>query len=141
MRVDAGGRFVVTGMSEPRLRRPHSPLALQTERDCPFRPGAGAAAHRLYQPWNASIDAGWTQWLLGKLRFRSFSAVRPADVKAGGIKQRFDVLILADGNTRSILDDSKRDRCRRRFEGEDWRRRRLKLIDQSSSGRVARSSA
>ena len=38
----------------------------------------------LYQPWTASMDAGWTQWLLENYGFE-FSAVRPADVKAGAL--------------------------------------------------------
>ena len=57
----------------------------------------------LYQPWNASMDAGWTQWLLENYGFE-FSAVRPADVKAGALRQRFDVLIIGDENARSLLD-------------------------------------
>jgi hypothetical protein len=103
VRVDAGGRFVVAGMPEPGLRRLVESLALHANRTAPSGTELARPRIGLYQPWNASMDAGWTQWLLENYGF-DFSAVRPADVKAGGIKQKFDVLILADENTRSILD-------------------------------------
>ena len=105
VRVDPahGGRFVIAGMADAAARRMVESLALQVER----APAAGTDLARprigLYQPWNASMDAGWTQWLLENYGFE-FSAVRPADVKAGGLNQRYDVLIIADENARSLLD-------------------------------------
>jgi hypothetical protein len=105
VRVDAarGSRFVVTGLPDPAARRLADSLALQIERG----PAAGTELPRprvgLFQPWNASMDAGWTQWLLENYGF-DFVAVRPADIKAGALTSRFDVLIIADENTRSILD-------------------------------------
>jgi hypothetical protein len=103
--VDAahGSRFVVTGMPDATARRLADSLALQAERG----PAAGTDLPRprvgLYQPWNASIDAGWTQWLLENYGFE-FVAVRPEDVKAGALASRFDVLIIADETSRTLLD-------------------------------------
>jgi len=103
VRVDAAGRFVITGMADAAARRLIEPLAVHAEKST----AAGIELTRprlgLYQPWNASMDAGWTQWLLENYGFE-FSAVRPADVKAGALRQRFDVLIIGDENTRSLLD-------------------------------------
>ena len=60
---------------------------------------------------------GWTQWLLENYGFE-FSAVRPADVKAGALRQRFDVLIIGDENARSLLDGFQAERrARRRIQG------------------------
>jgi len=47
----------------------------------------------LYRPWTASIDAGWTRWLLERYGF-AFTSVRNADVHAGRLADRYDVLIL-----------------------------------------------
>jgi Zinc carboxypeptidase len=57
----------------------------------------------LYQPWAPSMDAGWTEWLLEQYRFE-FVNVRNADVQAGALRERFDVLILADERPAAILD-------------------------------------
>ena len=105
VRVDPakGGRFVVTGMADAASRRLVESLALQAEKTA----AAGIELPRprigLYQPWSPSMDAGWTQWLLENYGFE-FTAVRPADVKSGALHQRFDVLILADENARSLVD-------------------------------------
>ena len=71
-----------------RMRAPRrlvESLALQAEKTAAAGHRAGAAALGLYQPWNASMDAGWTQWLLENYGFE-FTAVRPADVKAGATR-------------------------------------------------------
>jgi hypothetical protein len=105
VRVDTAksGRFVLTGMPDAASRRLVESLALQAEKTAAAGTEVARPRVGLYQPWNASMDAGWTQWLLENYGFE-FSAVRPADVKAGPIRQRFDVLILADENARSLLD-------------------------------------
>ena len=104
VRVDAAATFRRSpGWRMRPARRLVESLALQAERPlrpAPSWPGRGSG---LYQPWNASMDAGWTQWLLENYGF-DFSAVRPADVKAGALRDRFDVLIIADENARSLLD-------------------------------------
>jgi Zinc carboxypeptidase len=57
----------------------------------------------LYQPWPPSMDAGWTEWLLEQYRFE-FVNVRNADLQAGALRERFDVVILADERPATILD-------------------------------------
>jgi hypothetical protein len=103
VRVDPAGRFVVTGLRDATARELTTSLALQVRKG----PAAGVDLPRprigLYQPWNASMDAGWTQWLLENYGFE-FAAIRPADVRAGSLAQRYDVLILADESSRSLLE-------------------------------------
>jgi len=105
VRVDPsnGGRFVVTGMPDAAWKRLVASLGLQAEKTAAIGTELPRPRLGLYQPWNASMDAGWTQWLLENYGFE-FTAVRPADVKAGALRQRFDVLVLADENPRSLLD-------------------------------------
>jgi hypothetical protein len=47
----------------------------------------------LYRAWGGNSDEGWTRWLLERHEF-AFSALDDADVRAGGLRERFDVIIL-----------------------------------------------
>ncbi len=47
----------------------------------------------LYQPWTASIDEGWTRWLLEQYEF-AFTPIHNADVQVGGLHNLWDVILL-----------------------------------------------
>jgi hypothetical protein len=49
----------------------------------------------LYRPWAASIDEGWTRWILEQYGYAPVSLYN-ADMRAGGLRDRVDVLILPD---------------------------------------------
>jgi len=49
----------------------------------------------LYKPWVESIDEGWTRWLLEQYEFE-FENIADADVRKGGLRQRFDAIVLPD---------------------------------------------
>jgi len=51
------------------------------------------------------MDEGWTRWILERYGF-DFESVRNADIKAGSLASRFDVLILADYGARTIIEGS-----------------------------------
>lgn len=58
----------------------------------------------LYQPWTASMDEGWTRWLLEQYEFRS-TPVHDADLQSGSLADRWDAVILpADRDEKSIID-------------------------------------
>ena len=59
----------------------------------------------LYQPWTGNIDEGWTRWLFEQYGI-SYTTVRDNDLKNGGLRQRFDVLVLPDAETSSLLNGS-----------------------------------
>ena len=48
----------------------------------------------VYRPWTASMDMGWTRWLLDNYGF-PYATVRDADFKSNNLKERFDVIIMA----------------------------------------------
>jgi ribosomal protein S18 acetylase RimI-like enzyme len=48
----------------------------------------------LYQPWTASMDEGWTRWLLEQYGF-TFTVIHPEDFKAP-LGERIDVLVMPD---------------------------------------------
>jgi hypothetical protein len=55
----------------------------------------------IYEPWNANMDAGWTQYVMDEYRI-PFRAIRNDEV-AGGLAGKYDVLIMATQATASIL--------------------------------------
>jgi hypothetical protein len=58
----------------------------------------------LYSPWTSgNIDEGWTRWVLEQYEF-PVTTVHNADIRAGGLRQRFDAIVLADQSPRDILD-------------------------------------
>jgi hypothetical protein len=70
-------------------------------------PSGGAVAVKpvrlgLYQPWTGSMDEGWTRWVLEQYEF-PYTTLHNADVKAGGLRARFDTILLADQAAASIL--------------------------------------
>ncbi len=61
------------------------------------RPRAG-----VYQPWIPNSDAGWTDWLLDEFQIEH-QDLRNADIAQGGLRSRFDAVIIADQTLPSIL--------------------------------------
>jgi len=55
----------------------------------------------LYQPWQPNMDEGWTRWLLEQFGF-AYTDVHNADVQAGDLRAKYDVVILADQEPNSI---------------------------------------
>ncbi len=73
---------------------------------------ASAAAHTLpmkaarvglYRPWNASIDEGWTRWILENYGFDPKS-VYNADMRSAGLRGRYDVLVLPDLGSKQLME-------------------------------------
>ena len=56
----------------------------------------------LYRPWTGNIDEGWTRWLFEQYGI-SYTTVRDSDLKNGGLRQRFDVLVLPDADAGSLM--------------------------------------
>ena len=56
----------------------------------------------LYQPWTASIDEGWTRFVLDNFEF-AYTSVHNAEIRAGNLKERYDCLILSSLSSGSII--------------------------------------
>ncbi len=56
----------------------------------------------LYKPWTDGIDEGWTRWVLEQYGF-PYTSVTDADVQAGDLRARFDVLILPSASIESLV--------------------------------------
>lgn len=57
----------------------------------------------LYRPWAASMDEGWTRWTMEMYDF-DFTNLYNPDVRAGELRSRYDVIILADIRGGTIMD-------------------------------------
>src|SRR5262249_43187298 len=55
----------------------------------------------LYKSFVPAMDEGWTRWLLEQFGFE-YSSVGNRDILAGGLSQRFDVLVFPDQPATSI---------------------------------------
>jgi hypothetical protein len=58
----------------------------------------------MYQPWTGgNMDEGWTRWVLEQYGFNN-TPIHNADIRAGKLRQKFDAIILADQDPRSIVN-------------------------------------
>jgi hypothetical protein len=57
----------------------------------------------LYKPWRASADEGWTRWILEQFEF-PYVNVGNAEIKAGSLRDMFDVIIISAMSTDAIVN-------------------------------------
>ena len=57
----------------------------------------------LYQSWTANIDEGWTRWVLEQFEF-PYNTLYDAEVRAGNLNERYDVIILPSQSENSIVN-------------------------------------
>ena len=57
----------------------------------------------LYQPWGGSMDEGWTRYILDRFEY-SYTTVHNADILAGALGRRYDVIVFPSVPPSQILD-------------------------------------
>ena len=57
----------------------------------------------LYQSYQSSMDEGWTRWLFDDFGF-TYTTLHDADVQSGGLRQKFDTIILPDQSAQQIAN-------------------------------------
>ena len=87
------------------LQRDNSVIANTSARAPQAKATTLTAAPRIgfYQPWTGNMDEGWTRWVLEQYEF-GYTTLHNADIKAGKLREKFDVLLLADQAPRDILE-------------------------------------
>ncbi len=60
----------------------------------------------LYQPWTASMDEGWTRWLLEQYDF-PYTTLHNEDVRKGGLAEKFDVILFAQQSKNSMMNGNR----------------------------------
>jgi hypothetical protein len=58
----------------------------------------------LYQSWVASMDEGWTRFVFEKQVEVAYEGLRDAEVNRGGLRARFDAIVLPDQAPGQILN-------------------------------------
>ena len=105
----AGEEIAVSNLDKSRLdsilAENHLKMTASREADKQAEGGKPVKAARtaLYRSFQANIDEGWTRWILEQFDF-PFSSVYNADIRGGHLRERFDVIILPDSNSRSIME-------------------------------------
>jgi hypothetical protein len=83
-----------------------------------FTPPPGMKLGRvgLYESWQPNMDAGWTKWLFDRYAI-SYQVLHDADIRAGGLRDRFDVIVLPTQSEPGMLQGWQPG-TRQSFEGE-----------------------
>jgi hypothetical protein len=84
-------------------------ISLDRVPDKEFKIDSGAVASKLIQPrialyrsWSPSMDEGWTRWVLEQFGFQ-YKNIADSEVRAGNLKEMFDVIILPDQSAQQIV--------------------------------------
>ena len=112
----SSGSYVISGVDGATINQWAQDLGLHAQRG-----SAGGSPLRrprvgLYRPWGGNMDEGWTRWVLEMYGFESI-AMRPADVKAGNLNERFDVIILADFGANALIEGRRKGTMPARYTG------------------------
>ena len=62
------------------------------------------------------MDEGWTRWVLEQYEF-NLTSIHNADIRAGKLRQKFDAIIIADQDPRSIVDGFESNAIRPEYRG------------------------
>jgi hypothetical protein len=110
-------RYVVTGLPAAQQDELVKSYALQAERVASPRGARELKRPRvgLYRPWMASMDEGWTRWMLERFGFEVVS-LYPRDFRGGALADRIDALIIAD-EARGLLEGYAKGVVPPQFEG------------------------
>jgi hypothetical protein len=57
----------------------------------------------LYKSWTASMDEGWTRWVLDDFKL-PYVSLGDSAIKAGGLRRRFDVIVIPDLSLREVKE-------------------------------------
>jgi hypothetical protein len=70
----------------------------------------------LYRSWTASMDEGWTRWLFDTFNV-PYTSLRDAEVRAGGLSAKYDVIVLPSMRLREIVEGRAKDSAPPEFTG------------------------
>ena len=126
--LDAGGQsyptgiMLVEGIDRNQLERLAEDLRLKfVATNAPRDSGIAVlplTSPRLgvYEPWGGNMDAGWTRWVLEEHEFR-YTQLRNRDLRAAGLWNRFDVIVLPEMSTVDLLRGQQGDNVRPEYRG------------------------
>jgi hypothetical protein len=111
------GRYVLSGTGIEKAVAHAEELGLRAERRAA---SAGGAAVRnrvaIYKSFTASMDEGWTEWLLDSWGFK-YTILNNSDIQAGDLNSKYDVILFASDRAGSITDGFAKGTVPPRYEG------------------------
>jgi hypothetical protein len=99
----SSGTYVIDGLSGADRDRLVADLALQAKRTNRTDGADVRSRFGVYRPWVPSMDEGWTRWLLEQYGF-PFRNLTNTDIRAGDLRSRYDVILMASDRPRTIID-------------------------------------
>ncbi len=109
-------RYSISGVSGDQVRKWVNDYAVNVELTSKTS-GLGIQPKiALYEPWRASMDMGWTRWLLDNFGI-PYTRIRNADFIAGNLKDRFDVILMGSERPSTLLNGYRTGQAPPRYEG------------------------
>ncbi len=111
------GRYVLSGTGIEKAVAHAEELGLRAERRAAMSSGA-AVRNRvaIYKSFTASMDEGWTEWLLDSWGFK-YTILNNSDIQAGDLNSKYDVILFASDRAGSITDGFAKGSVPPRYEG------------------------
>ena len=113
------GRYVVGGAGVEKAVAQADALGLRAERRASGAAPSGAAVRNrvaIYRPFTASMDEGWTEWLLDSWGFK-YAVLTNSDIQAGDLNAKYDVILFASDRVATITDGFAEGTVPPRYEG------------------------
>ena len=101
----SSGRWIVSGLGGGVQNELVADYALRASRGGSAGTPVGQPRIGLYRPWSASMDEGWSRWLM-EMYGIAHTNLYNADVRAGDLKSRYDVIVLSDMRAGQIINGS-----------------------------------
>jgi hypothetical protein len=123
--IAVNGRTFAPGAIVVNKAKPAAMAKIAEELKIPVEAATVTATNRLairpprialYEPWGGNMDAGWTRLLLEQHEF-PYTWARNADLRAPGLIERFDVIVLAEMNPAQIVRGSQARNVRPEYQG------------------------
>ncbi len=96
------GQWLINGMSISSQANLVDDFSLRARRGATSGLSIRQPRIGLYRPWVANSDEGWTRWVLEMYQIKHTSLYN-ADVKAGSLNSRYDVIVIADMSRDQIM--------------------------------------
>jgi hypothetical protein len=71
----------------------------------------------LYRSWVPSMDEGWTRYVFEREMDVAFRTLHDREVRAGGLRDRYDAIVLPDHKPSSLLDGNPPDSLPKEYTG------------------------
>ncbi|MGH9902781.1 MAG: hypothetical protein ACRD68_13315 [Pyrinomonadaceae bacterium] len=71
----------------------------------------------LYKSHVPSMDEGWTRWIIEKEFAHTYSSLEDKDIRAGGLRAKYDAIIIPDQPARAILEGHRKGSMPEEFTG------------------------